>query len=94
MNASKGKDVCQGEECCCGCVNQYPATVCNCFRQWPERMVFNPSPLNDRHGQIGWACIASMSEAGGKCIEISRKQHGSCECFTKRKAVRKARKGK
>ena len=87
MNSKKGKDICQigyREECCCICRNQYPATVCNCFGQWRKDMVFNPSPRNDRHGQIGWACTVFMSEGGGRVIEISRKQHGICECFIKK----------
>jgi len=56
----KTNDLCQignngrgnKKECCCVCGHQFRATVCNCFGMWPADMVFNPSPLNDRHGQI------------------------------------------
>lgn len=82
------KDICQTgdrEECCCVCAYHYPATVCNCFGQWPKTLVFNPSEFNNKHGQIGWACTSFASEAGGRVIEISKNQHGICEGFQKSK---------
>jgi len=82
-----GKDICQiknGDKCCCICTHHFPATVCNCLEQWPPEMVIKPSPLNDRHGQIGWACTIFMPVEQGCCIEISRKEHGLCEGFRER----------
>ncbi len=69
--------------CCCVCMNQFEARICNCSEDWPKELVLSKSKYNKQHGLIGYACSIFSDEG---IMEISRSKHGVCECFQKKSA--------
>ena len=78
------KDECcineENAECCCVCKHQLVAHVCNCFSEWPETLITNRSPYNEKHGDIGWICLGLAFDGSGAYVK--RGKHGRCEEFS------------